>query len=298
VHLRSMTSGKKPRLSTRFIGTLALTAALIGGALTAAPTAQAATNPYERGPAPTNASIEAEQGPFAITQTSVTGQTGFAGGTLYYPTDASKTYGAVAIVPAFLSLWEFMSWIGPRLASQGFVVVGIQTNGLADQPDARAAQLAAALTWVTTKSPAASRTDKTRLGVAGWSMGGGGTLQATLKNPALKAAVGLAPWNPDKNFSQDRVPTAIIAGQNDSIAPVADHARAFYNSIPATTEKEYLEIKGGDHFFPFGANALEQRTMISWFKRFIDNDTRYSQFICPGPPAGSALSVSLNTCPV
>ena len=47
----------------------ALTAAVL--LVGAAAPAQAAANPYERGPAPTEASIEAARGPFATAQTSV-----------------------------------------------------------------------------------------------------------------------------------------------------------------------------------------------------------------------------------
>src|SRR6187549_623832 len=63
--------------------------------------ASAATNPFERGPAPTTASIEASTGSFATSKTSVSSLvTGFGGGTIYYPTTtASGTFGAVVVTP-------------------------------------------------------------------------------------------------------------------------------------------------------------------------------------------------------
>src|SRR3712207_2127310 len=66
--------------------------------------ARVATNPYERGPDPTVASIEASTGPFAVGQTEVPARSvrGFGGGTIYYPTDDRVgTFGAVAIAPGF-----------------------------------------------------------------------------------------------------------------------------------------------------------------------------------------------------
>ena len=36
--------------------------------------------------------------------------------------------------------------------------------------------------------------------------------------------------------------------------------------------------------------------MIAWLKRFVDNDTRYEQFLCP-PPGGTAIYEYRNTCP-
>jgi hypothetical protein len=36
--------------------------------------------------------------------------------------------------------------------------------------------------------------------------------------------------------------------------------------------------------------------VLSWFKRYIDDDTRYSQFLCP-PPSGPSIVEYRNTCP-
>ena len=35
---------------------------------------------------------------------------------------------------------------------------------------------------------------------------------------------------------------------------------------------------------------------ISWLKRFVDDDTRYEQFLCPGT-GGSAIQEYRDTCP-
>ncbi|HEX6445119.1 MAG TPA: alpha/beta hydrolase, partial [Streptosporangiales bacterium] len=106
-------------------------------ALAIAPTAQAADNPYERGPDPTESSIEAVRGPFSVSQTTVSSLvSGFGGGTIYYPTSTSEgTFGAVAISPGFTASQSSIAWLGPRLASQGFVVITIDTRSTLDQPD-------------------------------------------------------------------------------------------------------------------------------------------------------------------
>src|SRR4051794_1397849 len=73
-------------------------AVLLAG-VTAVP-ATAAANPYERGPAPTTASVEAALGPYAIASTTVSrsAASGFGGGTIYYPTStADGTFGGIAI---------------------------------------------------------------------------------------------------------------------------------------------------------------------------------------------------------
>lgn len=85
-------------------GLLAAAAATAGLMTALVPGAQAADNPYERGPAPTVSSIEASRGSYATSQTSVSSLSvsGFGGGTIYYPTStADGTFGAVVISPGF-----------------------------------------------------------------------------------------------------------------------------------------------------------------------------------------------------
>ncbi|MFC0032772.1 alpha/beta hydrolase family protein [Micromonospora chaiyaphumensis] len=297
--VRSATT-TRPRTRLRALARLAAAAVLaVGGALAVPTGAQAAANPYERGPAPTDAVLEASRGPFATTSYSVSGLsvTGFGGGVVYYPTSTSEgTFGAIAISPGYTATWSSLSWLGPRIASHGFVVIGIETNTLLDQPDSRGRQLLAALDYLVQRSSVRGRIDAGRLAVAGHSMGGGGTLEAAAARPSLQAAVPLAPWNLDKTWSGVTVPTLIVGGESDSVAPVASHSVPFYNSIPASSEKAYLELNGASHFFPQSVNTPTAKQMVAWLKRFVDNDTRYEQFLCPGP-SGLAIEEYRNTCP-
>lgn len=267
-------------------------------ALATAPTAQAAENPYERGPDPTENSIEASRGSFSVSQTTVSSLvSGFGGGTIYYPTSTSEgTFGAVAISPGFTASQSSIAWLGPRLASQGFVVITIDTNSIYDQPASRGDQLRAALSYLTSSSTVRSRIDASRLAVAGHSMGGGGSLEAAQDQPTLQAAIPLAPWNTQKTWSSLRVPTFIIGGESDTVAPVSSHSVPFYNSIPASAEKAYMELDGASHFFPNTSNTTVAKYMISWLKRFVDNDTRYEQFLCPAPN-DSSIEEYRDTCP-
>ncbi|WP_285550004.1 alpha/beta hydrolase family protein [Actinoplanes regularis] len=262
--------------------------------------AQAADNPYQRGPAPTMAALQASRGPYAVSQVSVSALSvsGFGGGTIYYPTStADGTFGGIAISPGFTAYWSSISWLGPRLASHGFVVIGIETLTTLDQPASRGAQLLAALDYLTQRSSVRGRVDASRLAVAGHSMGGGGSLEAASDRPSLQAAVPLAPWNTDKSWTELRVPTLIVGGQSDTIAPVASHSIPFYNSIPSAAEKSYVELAGQSHFFPQSANTTTAVQAVSWLKRFVDDDTRYDQFICPGP-SGLLVSDYRATCPL
>lgn len=224
--MRSPTT-TRPRTSVSALARVAVTAVLaVGGALAVPAGAQAADNPYERGPAPTNAILEASRGPFATASQSVSSLSvsGFGGGVIYYPTSTSEgTFGAIAISPGYTAAWSSISWLGPRIASHGFVVIGIETNSRLDQPDSRGRQLLAALDYLVQRSSVRGRIDGTRLAVAGHSMGGGGSLEAAVSRPSLQAAVPIAPWNLDKTWYDVQVPTLIIGGESDSIAPVSSH---------------------------------------------------------------------------
>ena len=277
-----------------------LTAATLVAALVAVPAGPAlAANPYERGPAPTTASIEASLGSFAIAQVTVarSSVSGFGGGTIYYPTSTAEgTFGAVAASPGFTASQSSVAWYGPRLASQGFVVITIDTLSTLDSPASRGTQLLAALDYLTTTSAVRTRIDATRLGVMGHSMGGGGSLAASRTRPSLQAAIPLAPYHTTKNWSADTVPTLIIGAENDSVAPVSSHAEPFYTSLPASSDKAYLELNNASHSAPTSTNVTIAKYSISWLKRFIDDDTRYEQFLCPAP-SGSTIQEYRDTCP-
>jgi predicted dienelactone hydrolase len=274
-------------------------AVLLAG-VTAVP-ATAAANPYERGPAPTTASVEAALGPYAIASTTVSRSvaSGFGGGTIYYPTStADGTFGGIAISPGFTASQSSVSWFGPRLASQGFVVITIDTSSTLDFPDSRGTQLLAALDYLTGRSTVRTRVDATRLGVMGHSMGGGGSLSAARTRPALQAAIPLAPWHTTKSWTTVSVPTLIIGAESDTTAPVDQHSEPFYTSLTTASDKAYLELNNASHSAPTSANTTVAKHSISWLKRFVDNDTRYDQFLCPGPAAGALVQEYRNTCPL
>lgn len=288
------------RRPTTLLATLtaAVAVALPSTVLSAAPAS--AASPYERGPAPTRASIEATSGPFAIAQTSVPGYytPGFGSATITYPTTTTAgTFGVVAVSPGYTASESSIAWYGPRLASQGFVVITFNTQSRYDQPAARGDQLLAALDYVTQRSSVRSRVDASRQAVIGHSMGGGGTLEAAKDRPSLQATVGLTPYNNDKTWPEVVTPSLEIGAERDGVAPVASHAIPFYNSIPGTTSKAYVELNEAGHGAPTSPNTTIASNAISWLKRYVDDDTRYTQFLCPGPAVSVTVSVyRTNAC--
>ncbi|MDN0196717.1 dienelactone hydrolase family protein [Streptomyces sp. S.PNR 29] len=267
-------------------------------AIVAGVPASAAENPYQRGPDPTLASVAATRGTFATAQQSVPPGNGFNGGMIYYPTDTSLgTWGAVAIVPGYTARFaDEEAWMGHWLASFGFVVIGIETNSRNDFDTARGTQLLAGLDYLTQKSPVRNRVDPGRLSVVGHSMGGGGALVAAERRPSLKAAVGLTPFKPSGNLVGDRVPTMIMGGTKDTTV-TPSYLDGLYTTLPTATENAYLQLTGAGHLFPTKPNSLEMRILIPWLKTFVDNDTRYTKFLCPTLADPTGVSTYRSTCP-
>ncbi|MFF4585311.1 alpha/beta hydrolase [Streptomyces sp. NPDC001388] len=297
--LKQAPTGTPHRRPGRLAVVAATIAAVVGLTLDG-PGAHAADNPYERGPAPTEASVEAARGPYAVSQTTVSplSVTGFGGGTIYYPTStADGTFGAIAVSPGYTGTQSSISWLGPRLASQGFVVFTIDTLTTLDQPDSRGRQLLAALDYLTRSSSVRARVDGSRLGVMGHSMGGGGSLEAAKSRPSLQAAIPLTPWNLDKTWPEVVTPTLIFGADGDTIAPVATHAEPFYSTLPSSLDRAYLELNNATHFTPNSSNTTIAKYSISWLKRFIDNDIRYEQFLCPLPQPGPTIEEYRGNCP-
>ncbi|MFD3550343.1 alpha/beta hydrolase family protein [Streptomyces sp. NPDC058655] len=304
-HLTGNTRSEQPARSGRIrlrslVSGLAALLAVGGFGTFTAPGAQAAANPYERGPAPSTSSIEAARGSYSVSQANVSSLSvsGFGGGTIYYPTStADGTFGAVVISPGFTASQSSIAWLGPRLASQGFVVFTIDTLTTLDQPDSRGRQLLSALDYLTQRSSVRTRIDSSRLGVMGHSMGGGGTLEAAKSRPSLQAAIPLTGWNTDKTWSEIRTPTLVIGADGDTVAPVGSHSEPFYESLPGSLDKAYLELNGATHFTPNASNTTIAKYSISWLKRFIDDDTRYEQFLCPLPRPSLTIEEYRGNCP-
>ncbi len=261
---------------------------------------------YETGPSPSLSFLQASSGPLSVATANVSSSVdGFGGGTIYYPANVNQELAAISIAPGFTNTQSAVAWWGPILASHGFVVITINTNSRFDQPESRGRQLDSALSYLIDEgnrsgSPISGLIDENRLATMGFSMGGGGALRSAARN-RLSASVPLAPWNIGGNDFEDiEVPTMIMACENDGTAPVGIHASPFYNTIPGSTDKALMEINNGPHNCANGNNsnnALLSTYGVSWMKRFLDKDRRFSQFLCgPNHEANSRISDYRDTC--
>lgn len=224
---------------------------------------------------------------------------------MYYPTDATPPFAAVVFSPGFTATKEqYMDFLGPLLASHGIAILLTTPTTTGDLPQQRAEDLAAAIEQITAEnaregSPVKGKLAQDRMCVTGHSMGGGGTLwAATELGDQIRCAVPLQPWQPGQSFSMIVAPTMFIAAQSDAIAGVSSNASLFYDSIPETVPKYYVEFAGASHFLTSNTRGSaydeQSKYMIAFYKVYLEDDTRYLEVLnAPADPALSDYKKSL-----
>jgi predicted dienelactone hydrolase len=212
----------------------------------------------------------------------------FLSATIFYPTTAAPPFAAIAFCPGYTEVETgFLSW-GQMLASHGIVALVLTPeNTLIDLPETRGDELLAALDTLVSENsrgdgPLNGKIATDRLGVMGHSMGGGGTLFACNKaSNRLRAAVPLMPWQPLGTFPDCTAPTLVVAAENDALVNPDSMAHPEYQSLGATN-KVYMEVAGDDHTSANDVSAgsnLYARYAIAWLKVYLEDDSRYEQFI-------------------
>lgn len=242
-----------------------------------------------------------EPGPFEVDTLSNELRDGpfYGSQTLHVPVGAEPPFASVAVVPGFISPESSIRAWGPFLASHGIVALTIGTNAGGDPPEVRAQALLDALDTLRAEnerpgSPLEGAVALDRLGVMGWSMGGGGTLIAASETPELRAAVSFAAWSPGARFDDNRVPTLMLAGSADGLA--GGQSQGFFESMPETTPKMLFEVAGGPHDIandPRSADGEIGRYGLSWLKVFLEGDERYRQFLLETPSRQSDFRSNL-----
>jgi dienelactone hydrolase len=278
--------------------------------------------PIQRGAAPTSASASTT-GPYptmsyaANASVRMTDAYDVTSAHIFYPVGATPPFASLSIVPGFVSPESSIEDWGPFLASWGFVVMTIGTSdpttGASDTsvlPDVREAALLDALTTLQDEntrsgSPLVGQLDLSRQGVAGWSMGGGGTLMAANSTPTLKAVFAMEPWNPTTTYPMDAVPTLIFAGTSDGLAgpPMPQNQ---YDSIPTSTPKLLYEITSGSHYVSTSptnsstdmapdsqSTSNVARFGLSWLKVFMECDDRFRPFLLAMPSDAADFETTL-----
>jgi hypothetical protein len=292
----------KPWFRPRPLVVAGVTAALVGylGAHSAAVAAPVVI------PAPTTAALEATRGPLATATYRIPNPVGFGSGTVTYPTGEGPFPGVV-VMPGLNGDQTSLSWIPPRLASWGFVVVNVGTLRLGDSPESRGDQITAAGTQILNLSNSAGNPLSGKLngvlGATGHSMGGGGTMVALRDDARFRAGAPRAPYHPHGNFSGVTEPTFFMTCDGDTLANGDRYALPWYRAM-TRAEKLYIEVPGS-HVCPgtnYGNKAKQGKYLVAFFSRWLRSDTRFSPFLC-GPARDSdrtnpaIVTTWQDTCP-
>jgi len=157
-----------------------------------------------------------------------------------------------------------------RLASHGFVVVGVDSSGglFEDQAVAQERErsgVVAAIDWATTSAPFASSVDDERIGVGGHSRGGKISVMVAASDPRVDAVLLLDPVNgcgmslggggsPCPDVTQPpyagalRMPVGVMGQTNDAAcAPTAQNYQTIFDAIAMSPWAVEWTFTGADH---------------------------------------------------
>ncbi|MBT1636101.1 lipase [Clavibacter tessellarius] len=285
-------------------------AALATLALLGVPTAAQAATPAHAAVA--DHATARHHATYPITRTNIPAVdgSGFGSATIFTPQNTGKAkLGAIVVAPGLKGTRSDMEWLAKDLAGEGFIVFNMDTLNRYDLPNQRSYEMLAAAKYLATDSPVKDQVDPADLGVVGYSLAGGGSLNAAVEQHGLKAAVALMPYDipagttdpyhptASPTYPTITTPTLIITGQTDTTAPASFMGKPAYESIPSTTAKQYLELRGADHFVARGkSNATVRDAVTNFLKAYLDGDSAAKASACTAAPISDTISDSASSC--
>ncbi len=229
-------------------------------------------------------------GPYSTATFQLTGYT--AGATVYYPTNATAPFSAIVFMQPYTGTQSMDAAWGPFFASWGIVYVNCSSTSTGDSVNSRATQQMNAFNKLVAENtrsggPLYGKLDTTRIGMMGWSMGGGATW-INSANAVVKTALTLAGHNKTSSNTNSKgtntkCPTMLFSGQNDpSYLGGGGQSEGVYSKIPAGIPKVHYQVAGAGHMVwgsPTGASVNVAKIALAFQKTFLDGDTRWVSFI-------------------
>ena len=230
-------------------------------------------------------------GPYRVSNYNLRGTPG--GATVYYPSNAQPPFAGLVFCPPFTGVqYMYRDW-GPFFASHGIVLVTMDSRTTMDSVDQRANQQQQVVDVLMAEnnnrnSPLYGKLDNSRIGVTGWSMGGGATWISASEKNGLRTAMSLAGHNltavdVDSKGRNIRIPTLIMNGATDvTILGGLGQSIGVYNAIPNNVPKAIYETAGSGHFVwggPTAAGSAVGELALAFQKTFLEGDTRWARYI-------------------
>ena len=228
---------------------------------------------------------------------------------IYYP--AASTANDVPVVGTNLPVISFghgfsMAWdaytpVWESLVNEGYIVALPRTEvGLSPSHDNFGKDLALVVTKIQGLNTNASSLFFGKVGttsaIMGHSMGGGSSFLAANYNLSITTMVTFAAANTNPSSvtasQQITIPNLVIAGQNDCVAPPANHQNDMYDSLISNYKTEITILGGGHCYFAnsnfncsFGEGTCSPNPTISrsqqqdvtmdltnlWLRKFLKN---------------------------
>lgn len=215
-------------------------------------------------------------------------------GCVFYPTDARPPYAAVAIADGFggsggCDSVQTQEW-GPLYASHGIVSMIVE-GGTGDQASARSAKLLEAIAAFKAEnekndSPLFGKLAG-RYGTSGFSTGGTASVLASEAEPSLRSSVAIMPWGAAQ--SAGSVPTLIVCGDSDGVAPCSAYGSKTYAAIGGTVPKLRVTIASGHNGQPSAADGATGARALAFQKLFLEGDERWRPLVIAAPADESTI---------
>ncbi len=186
---------------------------------------------------------------------------------------------------------------GPFFASHGIVYVNCDSTTTGDSVDSRATQQMNAVNSLKkentrrnsyfSKNPLNAKLDINRVGVMGWSMGGGASWINSSKT-GVKTAMTLAGHNDTavdraSKGGSTKCPTGIFSGALDTtILGGLGQSEGVYDNIPNGVSKLHYQVSTAGHMdwgSPTSASRNVAPIALAFQKTYLDGDTRWKAFI-------------------
>jgi dienelactone hydrolase len=224
-------------------------------------------------------------GPYGYTTTTLTGYA--AGATVYLPASGTPPYSAIVFMQPYTGTQAMDAAWGPFFASHGIIYVNCDSTTTLDTVDSRATQQMNAVNLLKSSSKFVGKLDKTRVGVMGWSMGGGASW-INSANTGIKTALTLAGHNltavsaASKGY-YTKCPTAIFSGSLDTTyLGGLGQSEGVYAAIPSTVSKLHYKVATAGHMVwggPTTASVNVGAIALAFQKTYLDGDTRWKAYI-------------------
>lgn len=211
--------------------------------------------------------------------------------TVYYPTNAEPPLAGLVFCPPFTGVQSMFAAWGPFFASHGIIMVTMNTRTTGDQVDQRDDQqwqVVEALKAENSRSgsPLNGKVAVNRIGVTGWSMGGGATwINAETKTP--RTAMSLAGHNATAGSTSKgrgiKCPTLAMCGANDTgILGGMGQSQGVIRNIPAGVPKILYEVRGVGHMTwgsPTQPGRPAAELSLAFQKTYLEGDVRWKKFL-------------------